>query len=117
MIVSNRRAPESSSIAVSRGVLPVTPVRAQTWAGRADVVTRRLGDTLVLVCLSSNQIFELNATGARIWELQADGRAEQDVVATLVSEFDVSADAAVREIAELRQQLIDAGLIEAHDAR
>jgi len=84
---------------------------------RDNVVTRRLGDTLVVVCLSSNQIFELNATGARIWELQAEGRVEEDVVATLVEEFDVSAEAAGNEIAGLRQQLLDAGLIEAGDAR
>jgi hypothetical protein len=95
----------------------VTRAGTQAWAVRADVVTRRLGDTLVVVCLSSNRIFELNATGARIWELQAEGRVEEDVVATLTREFDVSAEAAGDEIGGLRQQLLDAGLIEARDAR
>jgi hypothetical protein len=97
--------------------LPVTPARAQAWAACADVVTRRLGDTLVVVCLSSNQIFELNPTGARIWELQMEARAEDDVIATLLEEFDVSAESAAQQVAALRQQLIAAGLIEARDAR
>jgi len=72
---------------------------------------------LVLVCLTSNQIFELNATGARIWELHAEGRIHDEIVATLVKEFDVTAEVAGEEIAALSQQLLDAGLIEAVDAR
>ena len=40
----------------------------------ADVVSSRMGDAGVLVHLQTNRIFEVNATGLRIWELAGDGR-------------------------------------------
>ena len=71
-----------------------------------DVVSRRLGDATVLVHLPTNRIFELNDTGARIWDLIAEGR--DDVAAVLTAEFPVdraAADAAVENlVAQLRAE-------------
>jgi hypothetical protein len=36
-----------------------------------QVVFRRLGEQMVLVHMGTNQIFELNETAARLWELLA----------------------------------------------
>jgi len=58
------------------------------WTPHPEVVTRPLGDVLVIVSLRTNQIYELNATGSRIWEMCAAGRSRDEVVATLASEFD-----------------------------
>ena len=58
-----------------------------TWAVCPDIVTRRLGDLLVVVSLSSNRIFELNHTGARVWEMMTSGFDEPRVVAALTDEF------------------------------
>lgn len=54
----------------------------------ADVIARRLGESAVLIRLNTNKIYELNATGARIWELLAEGASRQQVVDTLGREFD-----------------------------
>ena len=86
------------------------------WAVCPDVVTRRLGDTLVAVSLSSNRIFELNETGSRIWALVADGSSDDQVVSTLVQEFEVTDQVARQELEGLRARLLAAGLIEKHDA-
>ncbi len=53
----------------------------------AEVVSSRLGDAGVLVQLQTNRIFELNATGLRIWELLGEGRALDEVERTLQHEF------------------------------
>jgi len=95
----------------------VTAAHGRLWAPGPEVVTRRLGDRLVVVCLTSNRIFELNFTGARIWELVAEGRTQDEVIAVLVQEFLVSAEVAAREVAELKTRLLDARLIEVQDAR
>lgn len=64
------------------------------WRGRrirqhGQVVFSGLGDAAVLVHLHSNRIFELNATGFRIWELAAgDGRSLGEIAAILEREFD-----------------------------
>jgi len=53
-----------------------------------DVIARKLGDSAVLIRLNTNRIYELNATGARIWELLSDGATRQQVVDALRTEFD-----------------------------
>ena len=54
----------------------------------ADVIARRLGDSAVLIRLNTSRIYELNATGARIWELLAEGATREQVVDALGREFD-----------------------------
>ena len=53
-----------------------------------EVVSSRMGDTGVLVHLQTNRIFELNATGVRVWELLAEGRGLDDVERVLQQEFE-----------------------------
>jgi hypothetical protein len=67
------------------------------WEPSADVVYRRLGETGVLVHLGTSEIFELNDTGARIWELLRDGHSLVEIVEALASEFDVSSATATAE--------------------
>ena len=55
----------------------------------ADVVYRRLGDTAVLVHLGTSEIFELNDSGARIWELIRDEYPLDRIVDVLTIEFEV----------------------------
>jgi len=54
----------------------------------ADVIARRLGDSAVLIRLNTNRIYELNATGARVWELLSEGATRDQVVDVLGREFD-----------------------------
>jgi hypothetical protein len=49
-----------------------------------------MGGSAVLVHLESNRIFELNATGARVWSLLEQGLGRADICARLQEEFQVS---------------------------
>jgi hypothetical protein len=70
----------------------------------ADVIARHLGESAVLIRLKTNRIYELNATGARIWELLSDGATRQQVVDSLAREFDDdSIGAAVDELIDVLQ--------------
>jgi len=57
---------------------------------RPDVLARRLGDAVVLVHLHTNRIYELNTTGARIWELLQEGRTIDQVTNDLREEFETN---------------------------
>jgi hypothetical protein len=63
-----------------------------------DVVFQRVDDEVVLVHLKTNQIFALNATGARFWELFAAGGDRSEIEATMLAEFDVEPDVLRAEI-------------------
>ena len=78
----------------------------------ADVIARRLGEAAVLVHLPSNRIFELNATGARIWDLLCEGVEPAHIQERLVAEFTVDAAQAARELGDLLGRLRDEGLLE-----
>ena len=77
-----------------------------------EVISRRLGDAAVLVHLTSNRIFELNATGARIWELICEGLDEPAISAKLAEEFDVEPTLAAEELRGLLARLRHEGLVQ-----
>jgi hypothetical protein len=79
---------------------------------RPDVVARRVGETAVLVHLGSNRIYELNDTGARIWELTADGATVDALVDRLQREFDVDRHQLATEVAVIVDDLVREGLFE-----
>lgn len=77
----------------------------------ADVVSRRLGESIVIVRLSTNRIFELNATGARLWELLEQGHAVAEALTTLADEFEAPADEIARDVEALIRDLTAQGLL------
>ena len=83
-----------------------------TWQLHPDVVSRRLGDVLLLVNLTDNAIYELNGTGARAVELIESG-AGRDQVVTSLSEAFVDQDGRIAaDVDALIARLEAAGLLQ-----
>jgi hypothetical protein len=76
-----------------------------------DVVFRILGDGAVLVHLPSNEVYELNATGSRVWALFEQGLDLEGIVASVVAEFDIDPATARHECARLLTDLQSRGLL------
>jgi hypothetical protein len=76
-----------------------------------DVVFRVLEDEAVLVHLGTNRIYSLNPSGARFWQLFADGRSQAEIRGELLREFDVSAEQVEAEIEGLLASLESEGLV------
>jgi len=76
-----------------------------------DVLTRSVGDDLVLVQLDRSEIFSLNPTGARLWRLLMDGESVSDAVSLLLSEYDVDETALRAEVEALVSNLANEGLL------
>ena len=76
-----------------------------------EVIAKRLDQDTVLVDISTSRIFELNATGTRIWELLGQGLNVEQIVQHLVSEFEVEDSEAAEELKTLLSQLRDQGLV------
>lgn len=70
-----------------------------------DVVSERVGDDLVLVHLGTNEIFALNPTGARFWELLVQGKSREAIEAQLLAEYDVSPSMLAAEIDRMLAEL------------
>jgi coenzyme PQQ synthesis protein D (PqqD) len=85
--------------------------RRGTLRPHPDVVARRVADEVVLVQLQSNQIFALNRTGARFWELVSSGMPSREAAQRMLDEFDVSAERLEEEVEGILQLLLDEHLL------
>jgi hypothetical protein len=70
-----------------------------------DVLFRRLGDEMVLVHMKTNEIYALNPTGARFWELYCDGLSRPEIEDALLREFTVGPGQVAAEIDRLLADL------------
>lgn len=75
------------------------------------MVFRVLGDGAVLVNLTSNEVMELNRTGAAIWDHLSRGASFDDVVTRLMETFDVDRMLAERDVQTFLDELTSRGLI------
>lgn len=77
-----------------------------------DVVAQRVQDEVVLVNLRTNEIYTLNRTAARAWELIAEGRDRPGVEAGLAEEFSVDDSEIQSELDGLLDELVEKELIQ-----
>jgi len=78
----------------------------------ADAVSNRLGQGGVVVNLRTNRIFELNATGMRVWELIGSRRTADEIAHQLESEFDAEPGRVRTEVEALLGDLAREGLVD-----
>lgn len=76
-----------------------------------DVVSRRMGEEMVLVHLRTNQIHTLNPTAARTWELLQGGHDLEEIKRVLLGEFEVEAERVDREVKKLLIELERSSII------
>ena len=71
---------------------------------------------MVLIHLHTNEIFDLNETSARLWELLAGGGDVAAIETQLRQEFDVDPDQLHREVTATLSTLAQNDLITGYDA-
>ena len=81
-----------------------------------EVVSRKLGDRLVVVNLRTNRIYELNSTASRMWELLEAGSNRTEIEETLLGEFEVERSVASAEIDRTLERFSSEGLIGEREA-
>jgi hypothetical protein len=79
---------------------------------------RQLGDGAILIHLETNQIYELNATGHRIWALVQEGLSIAAIRARIQEEYAAEPGSAGRAIEGLLAFMEQERLVTGdHDAR
>jgi len=77
----------------------------------AETLAARVGEEVVLVHTGTDQIYALNRTGARVWELLCDGCDSGEIERRLLQEFEVTPDEVSAQVAELLAALQTGRLI------
>jgi len=85
----------------SQPVLPRSAAREEASPIDSAVAAERVGESVVLVHLRTNKIYELNATAGRIFELLRSGAGRRAIVTTLTAEFAIDEATVTTELDEL----------------
>ncbi|MEP7344858.1 MAG: PqqD family protein [Gemmatimonadaceae bacterium] len=80
-------------------------------AASPSVLAASLDDEAVVLDLASKRYFQLNTTGAAIWQGIADGESTEALVARLVDSFDVAPGDAVAAVTAFVAELRARGLV------
>ena len=75
------------------------------------VVSRQVGAGAVVIHLRTNQIYELNSQGARVWRLIQDGLSRDAIVEVLTDEFDAGQMNLAGDVDALLSTLTEAELV------
>lgn len=79
------------------------------------VVSTSLGSGLALLDLRTKEYFSLDPVGAFIWETLRRPQRQDELVAAVVGEYDVSPETCAAEVEAFIEALRDADLIEVVD--
>ena len=76
-----------------------------------QVLSQEVSGETVLLDLGSEFYFGLDKTGTRIWELLQSGVSIQDLIGTMLDEFEVDRETLETDVNALLGKLLDAGLV------
>jgi hypothetical protein len=88
---------------------------SQRYRVSPDTVYNTLDDQSVLINVRTNEIYELNQTGTRFWDLLCAGHDRAGIRRVMLQEFEVDEAVLDREIEGLISSLESSSLIIADD--
>jgi hypothetical protein len=106
-----RDGPANSGIGMESST-NASPERRPRLRLNPAVTSQRFGDDAVLIDLRTNEIYEMNRTAARMWQLLGDGLDVDDIEGRLVSEFEIEPEELRRQMDSFLVTLLDAKLVE-----
>ena len=76
-----------------------------------EVMFQEVSGEMVLLDLASENYFGLDEIGARIWGLIESGSSIGEAMDTLMEEYEVERDVLEKDVENLLEKLLEAGLI------
>jgi hypothetical protein len=76
-----------------------------------DVLAQEIDGETVLLDLASESFFGLDSISTRVWQLLNEGAGREQVVDTLLVEYEVERQVLEKDVADLLDRLVEAGLI------
>ncbi len=73
-----------------------------------QAASRTVEGSAVVVLADAGEVNVFNSVGTRIWELADGSRTVQQIIESIVAEFDVSSERATADVFEFLQSLVDA---------
>jgi Coenzyme PQQ synthesis protein D (PqqD) len=81
-----------------------------------SVLCKDLGDEAILLDLTTETYFGLNAAGSRLWKLLTTSPTIRDAFEVMLEEYDVVPEELLRDMTALITDLVDRGLLKTENA-
>lgn len=85
----------------------------QKYCLSSEILSQKIDDETILLDMKSENYFGLNEVGSRVLEILKTGTDPKTLVDILLEEYVVEKQELEKDITELLQELLAAGLIEA----
>ena len=92
--------------------IKAAPQRRPRLRVNPAVTSQHIDDDAVLIDLRTNEIYEMNRTGARLWQLLGEGLDVDDIERRLEAEFEIEPEELRRQVDSFLATLLDANLVE-----
>lgn len=92
---------------------PLTP--ESTISRTQEILFAKVGDEVVMLNLEKGRYHALDEIAGEIWELIAEPIRVADLIAALLTEFDVSPEDCQRDVLSYLEQLQERELLNFHD--
>lgn len=76
-----------------------------------EISARTIGDETIVLSLPTSRYFTITGVGTRVFELLTDEMSVDDLIGTIVDEYEVDTSTARRDIEAFLEQLRDAELL------
>ena len=76
-----------------------------------DVAAKVMDGEAILINITSGMYHSMDNVGGYVWELIEQGHALGDIAEAVSAKFDVDADAALRDVSGLAQQMLEENLV------
>jgi hypothetical protein len=83
---------------------------------REDVRFRVVGQEAVVVRQEAAEVIALNQVGARVLELLSDTKGIDEIVDTLIREYDVERSTLERDVEGFVGEIVEAGILEEQES-
>ena len=77
----------------------------------SHVLSRHVGEEIVLLDLKSGIYFGLDGVGKLIWEFVSEGNSLDEIVARIVAEYEVAEATARKDVVDFAGNLVERGLL------
>ena len=77
----------------------------------SNIMTRQVGDEIVILDLARGTYYGLDTVGTRIWQLMASGESLSTICDKVIKEFDVTRETLELDLDRLFRDLVDKGLL------
>ena len=84
---------------------------ADIYVRNGDQVTAKVDDEVVMMSMQQGEYYGLDSIGSRIWELFAKPNSVENIIGTLMQEYDVDRKTCEKDVQEFIQKLVDKGLL------